>query len=211
MNPTFFYQYSQIKISDVNTYIGNMGATVNTIPLLATYLGVKQYRISKFKITGLDIECAISGSQKYTLNGVSSSAITFFLDNDGKVGNIGNQVFRATINNITNAYFPGIITQVNLNVFQDSKLPNTLNLPNVVSLPNAFFGNTNITQSSVLNIPKCLNVGSTQDLNILIRLAAGSSLFTINANTALQTSNNGGVEGDIADAIARGVTVNYIP
>tara|TARA_R110000782_G_scaffold190469_1_gene280326 strand:+ start:353 stop:988 length:636 start_codon:yes stop_codon:yes gene_type:complete len=211
MNPTFFYQNSQIKLSNVNTYIGNMGATINTVPLLATYLGVKQYRISKFKLTGLDIECAISGNEKYTLVGVSGSAITFFLDNDGRVGNIGNQVFRAHTNNITNAYFPAIINQTNSSIFQDSRFPNILNLPNVVSLPNSFFGNCSVIQSSILNIPKCLNVGSTQGLDILIRLASGSSLFTINANTALQTSNAGGVEGDIADAIARGVTVNYIP
>jgi hypothetical protein len=208
-NPLQFYNFGK-STENVNTYIGNMGGTINTVALLATYLGVSQSRISKFKLTGLDIECAISGSQKYTLVGVTGAPITFFRDEAGKVGNIGTQVFRLHSNIITTAYFPGIINQTGTALFQDTSFPILFDLPNCVSLPNGLFGNCSSSGTRTFNIPKCLNIGATQGFNGTIRVTTGNAGYRINAAAQLKTSNNGGVEGDLADAITRGATVIYI-
>jgi hypothetical protein len=211
MNPIFFYECGKSRAgAEVNTFIGNMGATINTVALLATYLGIPSSRISGFKLTGLDIECAVSGTEKYTLVGVASSPITFFIDKGGKVGNIGSQVFRTHTQPISMAFFPAVINQTSASVFQDSNIPTVLDLANCVSLPTIFYGTANTVGKTFINIPRCLNIGATQGLDVAIRVSSGDINYKINAPVALQTSNNGGVEGDLADSASRGSTIVFV-
>ena len=210
-NPAQWYSYGKLN-DTINTHIKGIGGTVNTKSLLATYLGISESRIQRFTLTGSDLDFSVTGSQKYGLAGSAGSSITFFEDNSGRVSNVGSQVFRLHTQPITRAYFPGVITQTGAALFQDSSFPRFFSLPNCTSIPTGFFGNCGISIASYLNIPKCLNIGATQgyDSGGTIRLNSNTNLLTIYANSSLQTSNGGGVEGDLADAIARGATVIWV-
>jgi len=71
----------------VNTYIGGIGGAINTPALLAAKLGIAENRIKRFKVTGLDVECAIiGGSYAIQTNAFKSNiAITYFNDDENLV------------------------------------------------------------------------------------------------------------------------------
>lgn len=202
--------YLMTSNDTINTHIGNISGTINTRAGLATYLGINVGRIQKFTINGSDLDFSIIGSQKYTATGTEGSSIAYYIDSAGRVGNIGSGIFRTHSVLISECYFPGVLTQTSGALFQDSSFPVLLDMPNCTSTPNNFFGNCGISTPSVFNIPKCLNIGSTQGYDGGIRLNSNSAMFTIYANSALLTSNAGAVEGDLADAITRGVTVVWV-
>lgn len=210
-NPTTWYEFGKTN-DTINTHIGGVSSFINTRSDLAAYLCVSVGRIQKFTINGTDLDFSLIGSQKYSVCGNASYDITFFEDNAAKISNLQSDVLKVRSTTVTRAYFPGIVNQTTSGVLQDSNFPLIFDLPNCLSLPSNFFGNVFGTDgNSVFNIPKCLNIGATQGYDGGIRIGlVDSPTLTIYANSALLTSNGGAVEGDLADAISRGVTVIWV-
>ena len=75
----------------VNTYIGGIGGTINTPALLAAKLGISKNRIKLFKVTGVDVECAvIGGSYNIPVSCWGNNLqITYYRDEAGLVSVVG--------------------------------------------------------------------------------------------------------------------------
>ena len=79
----FYFGKQKVKVP--NTFIGGIGGTINTPALLAAKLGVSENRIKLFKVTGVDVECAIVGGS-YVLGAFDgqpfngNQGITYFYD-----------------------------------------------------------------------------------------------------------------------------------
>jgi hypothetical protein len=70
----------------VNTYIGGIGTTINTPALLASKLGIAENRIKLFKVTGVDVECAIIGSYNIpVVCWVNNLQITYYTDKSASI------------------------------------------------------------------------------------------------------------------------------
>jgi len=178
-----------------NTYIGGISASVSSAALLASKLGISVGAISNFTIVGADIKCKITGS--YSMPGncwASNSAITYFRD------------------------FDGLVTSISVGGIDDNGqciewyFPNCLSIAKTVE--NYSFHN-NHTQGVILYTPRCTDWGGTQGTDGGMFLNIGNALdakgFTIYAPIAMQTSNSGGVEGDLAAAIVGGYnTLKYV-
>ena len=92
----------------VNTYIGGIGGTINTPALLASKLGISESRIKLFKVTGVDVECAVIGGSyslpRYAFT--SDQSITYYIDIDG----LNTEIYQGLINcnNLKRLYFPNL-------------------------------------------------------------------------------------------------------
>ncbi|MBC7845552.1 MAG: hypothetical protein H7Y10_03570 [Flavobacterium sp.] len=171
-----------------NTYIGGISASVSSASSLATKLGISVGAISNFTVVGSDIKCKITGSYAMPVNcWNSNSVITYFRDYDGLVTSIG----AGGIDDYGQCY--------------EWYFPNCLSIAKTNS--NYSFHN-NHTQGVVLYTPRCTDWGGTQGADGGMFLNIGNALdakgFTIYAPIAQQTSNAGGVEGDLAAAIVGG-------
>ena len=122
-----------------NTFIGGVGATINTPALLATKLGIAVSRIKAFKVVGSDIECAIIGNYNIPSSAFSgnSTGITSYNDVEGKVLVLNNSSF-ANNTNIVSVIFPNCTTINSVNpstrVFGGCTSLTTVTMPNVTSL-----------------------------------------------------------------------------
>ena len=196
-----------------NTFIGGIGLNVTTPALLAVHLGISASRISKFKLIGNDIECRVSGGS-YVLpvsafNNVNGRFLTYFRDEEGLVTDCLLTCFKTVTNPISVLYFPAIITLTGTSLFQDSAGPTLFDLPNCTTLPIGMAGNWNGT-GKTLNFPSVVNYGPTQG-NDAVFAGNNRNNVTINANSINQTSNGGGVEGDLQWVIDGGTaTINWV-
>lgn len=186
------------------TYIGGVSATISTPALLATKLGISETRIKNFSVVGSDIQCRIIGN--YVMpTWINNTELTYIIDADGLVTNSGS--FKATTKFLY-LYFPGIITQTYQAFFQDKLNGFKLEMPNCTSLPNNFFGNLGMTTNeTTLIVPRCTNFGTTKLNNSVFNIWMDGKVY---APISEQTSNSGGVEGDLAYAISNGATVSYV-
>ena len=204
----------------VNTYIGGIGGTINTPALLASRLGISENRIKLFKVTGVDVECAIIGGG-YIIPAscfINNTEIKSYIDADGLVSEFtGGQEFRnstiqtvnfpnvTTFNNsILNFYNCVFLTSVNFpkltriwtQAFQLCTSLSTIELPLLTTLGVYAFANT--ASLSAVNIIKCSNLGgSPTHNNVFENIKIGC---TINANISLKTNNAGGADGDLTYA-----------
>lgn len=93
------YYFGKSKVK-ANTFIGGVGATINTPALIATRLGITASRIKAFKVVGSDIEFAVTGgSYIIGVNAFSgNTAITYFDDRLGLVtsSTFGSAFYQAT-------------------------------------------------------------------------------------------------------------------
>lgn len=93
-----------------NTFIGGVGATINTPALLATKLGIAVSRIKGFRVVGLDVQCAIIGSYSIPASAFYlNNKITYFDDIEGLVTTIHYGVFSGA-SNLTLVNFPNCLT-----------------------------------------------------------------------------------------------------
>lgn len=196
-NPVFF---GGTQKSGVNTYIGGVSSVVTSKVDVANLLNVNVSRITNFSIVGSDIKFRIRGSYSLSIVGglatTVRSIITYYQDNDGLINNIESSTF-ATASNLTRLYFPGIVTQTGINIFQDVANPNILEMPNCTSVPVGWLGNYQTSSGTkIIALPKCASLG-TNELNNSVFTANGSQRLKMYVPISKQTSNSGGVEGDV--------------
>lgn len=191
------------KVPTFNTRIGGLGSVDTTASALATRLGISVGRISNFSITANEITCLIGGGSYTTpLNCFQSQPITSFFDYDGLCTNFGNSTFKTTSGGrMTEVYAPGIVTNTGTGIFQDNNNPIVLNMPYMTSVQSTFWGNLTGNTGGTIRFDRCTTYGATKGNDGVL---AGNELLrsTIYAPISEQTSNGGGVEGDLAAVIA---------
>jgi hypothetical protein len=215
-----------------NTFIGGVSATLNTPALIAAKLVIAENRIKSFKIIGNDIEFAVVGGNYDGGQWDGTSQITFFDDRLGLVKDMRSRCIRNNAN-LEWVNFPKLRTFIDETFIQCPKvnefifnsvesaygnngglrINNSLTkieLNSCTSLlyPIEIFSNN--PALLVLDIRKVTQLGTTQGRQPNILTNANLANLTIYANSLLQTSNNGGVEGDLAFAISGGATVIYV-
>lgn len=232
-NPTTWYEFGS-RNYEPNTFIGGIGGTINTPALLAAKLGVSVDRIRKFKIVGSDVSCAVTSSYSGTFEAFNvDNSITYYADSLGLVKNMNYRFIRRG-NNLLWVYFPDLET-ISDETFILAPLLNSVKIPKLkyatgqfsclhglpilteLVIPEAleiFHTNdsfcSNNTSLTTLDIRKLTKLGSTQRRDGNILQNSNLSNLIIYANSALQTSNAGGVEGDLAFAISGGATVIWV-
>ena len=102
----FYFGKQKVKVP--NTFIGGIGGTINTPALLAAKLGISENRIKLFKVTGVDVECAIIGGSYSLPIGAfaSDQSITYYIDIDG----LNTKIYKGlnSCNNLKTLYFPNL-------------------------------------------------------------------------------------------------------
>ena len=159
----FYFGKQKVKVP--NTFIGGIGGTINTPALLASKLGISENRIKLFKVTGVDVECAVIGGSYVLKEGAfyNNSDITFFNDQSGLMSNTHNNGFRNAINLIY-AILPNVssIAGVNSNLsgaFQDCTKLQYVTAPKITSTGfRAFYNCGNMLTA---DYPLLVSVGSS--------------------------------------------------
>ena len=189
----------------VNTYIGGIGGTIDTPALLAAKLGIDENRIKLFKVTGVDVECAvIGGSYNIPIScWASNLQITYYRDEAGLVSVVGGQAFGNIGTQFKSFYFPKA-TKIEQAIGNWS-FQSTINL-----IKNTW---------KLMYVPLVTQWGNTQQADINGQ-HQGTQVFRFNfdfngviyAHPSLQTSNAGGLEGDLAYLLSlnTGATIRYV-
>ena len=210
-NPIFF---GGARKQQPNTYIGGVSSVLNSASAVASSLSVSADRIQSFSIIGNDIQFRMVGS--YTL-GFSNQVplrtlLKYYYDNDGLVANIDNSTFNNMSAGIIRLYFPGIITQTGAGILQDIYTPFILEMPNCITVPANWLGNWNTSSGTkTVVLPKCTNFG-VNELNNSVFAPNGAQRMKLYVPISKQTSNAGGVEGDVAFvAGSTASSIVYVP
>ena len=199
----FYFGKQKVKVP--NTFIGGIGGTINTPALLASRLGIDENRIKLFKVTGVDVECAIiGGSYNIPIYCWSNNLqITYYRDEAGLVSVVGGQAFGDIGTQFKSFYFPKA-TKI------EQRIGNW-----------SFQSNNNLIKNTwkLMYVPLVTQWGNTQQADINGQ-HQGTQVFRFNfdfngviyAHPSLQTSNAGGLEGDLAYLLSlnTGATIRYV-
>lgn len=172
----------------VNTYIGGIGGTINTPALLATKLGVNVNRIKLFKVTGLNVECAVIGESYVGLGGgFRYSAVTYFIDT-GVRSVVASQEFTGC-SSFTKAIFPNatVITTDPINYRR--------------------WTFTDCGNLKLVYMPIVTNILTTEQIIMFRNINASCKIY---CHPSLATANAGSPHVEIAVAIARGASIRYV-
>ena len=173
----------------VNTFIGGIGGTINTPALLAAKLGIDKNRIKLFKVTGVDVECAIVGS--YDLN--------------ENLRTYGCTYYESTT----------ATSQSSIQVWTYANQLKKVILPNMTYARGAtFYQNSDIR---IYYCPIATNIGEYDSSNIYVGVGGNTrtfnaiqSGFKLYCNPSLATANNGSPVADITTILSRGGIVRYV-
>ena len=189
-----------------NTFIGGVGATINTPALLATKLGIAVSRIKAFSVVGLDVQCAIVGTYSIPFNAFfGNTQLNKYIDLDGLVTTIGNSAFNGCTSLVGDLVFNSLIDLGNAAFFGTKITGFTAN--NVATIQtHAFYNCTALAQIYIINVG-LIGTSNTALNNVFLNIKTGC---TIKVPVAMQTINAGGVEPDLQYAItSRGATIIY--
>lgn len=183
----FYFGKQKVKVP--NTFIGGIGAAINTPALLASKLGISENRIKLFKVTGVDVECAVIGGSyslpRYAF--VSDQSITYYIDIDG----LNTEIYQSLINcnNLKRLYFP-----------------------NLISLRGGLSGGWLTSQSLIrAYFPRLIYMGETVGQDEVFRSGYRYSdvLYVPDVH---RTSNSGNADGDIQRYVSNGfgASIRYV-
>ena len=183
----FYFGKQKVKVP--NTFIGGIGNTINTPALLAAKLGIAENRIKLFKVTGVDVECAVIGGSyslpRYAF--VSDQSITYYIDIDG----LNTEIYQAFIN---------------------SNNLKTLYFPNLTSLRGGTGGGWLVNPSLIrAYFPRLIYMGETVGQDEVFRSGYRYSdvLYVPDVH---RTSNSGNADGDIQRYVSNGfgASIRYV-
>lgn len=185
-NPLQVFNYQGGRIFP-NTFIGGVGATINTKELLAAkFLNMDGSafdvaNIRGFKVDGNDIECYIKTPYKFINVAFKSNLdITHYKDISGLVTSLYTQEFRYA-SNLTEIIFNGVIsiagytfescnltgnlslpvcTTIGAYAFKSNGLLTSVNMPLLTSLPTGCFKATGLLSISVNDLPSVTSTGN---------------------------------------------------
>ena len=224
----FYFGKQKVKVP--NTFIGGIGATINTPALLAAKLGISVNRIKLFKVTGVDVECAVIGG--YTIPAscfINNTEIKSYIDSNGLVSKFtGGQEFRnSTIQTVN---FPNVTTFNNsiLNFYNCTSLISVsfpkvtrlwtqafnlctslqlVNFPLLTSVGPYVFAKNPLLDS--VSIPLCSNLGGSPAYNNVFEGIKIGAIISV--PLSLKTVNAGAPDGDLVYASGtRGAIITYV-
>jgi len=188
-----------------NTYIGGVSASISTVSLLATKLGISVGAISNFVVVGSDIKCTITGA--YNTNGFyNDGAITYYHDLDNLITDypdfrVCTNLKRVTMNGVTSfAYTKAKVQQKNTLFY----------LPAMTSVANSAFAEAQIStfdSYKIFYIPNATSLGSSSASNSVF---AQTSVAALYCHPSLATNNGGAEDGDVAVARAQGAKIVFV-
>lgn len=215
-----------------NTFIGGVGATINTAALAASKLGISASRIKAFSVIGENIQFAVTGGSYTIANNafLSDTSITTYDDIDGLCTTIGASAFQSsTLNwcNFPNASTIGNRAFNNVNFTSDVYFPAWVISSGGTTVYGTFL-NAKFTNFYAVNLTTLTNLNHFQGVEIIGEMVL-SSLTSIgsspsNANAvftgmygggvlkvpaALATVNSGSPDPDLA-TFGNNVLVDYI-
>jgi len=203
------FAYKSVS-NGTNTEIGGIASTISTPALLAAKLGILESRITNFSIVGSDVKCKITGSYVIPASAFYiNSSITYYLDYGNLVSDIQDQAFFQTAN-FTYGIFGGITTLTGAYIFRDEINPQRsmfIEMKSLTAITNVAFYSLN-TIKLTLYAPLLTSIGANVLNNDVFLSIAKTQLFYV--NPFLQTSNSGGVEGDIAYTASLGTSIRYV-
>jgi hypothetical protein len=210
MNLVNHYVFTPPIDVSTNTYIGGVASTISTPALLASKLAIDVSRLTNFSIVGSDIKCKITGSYGMPTSAfLSDTSVTYLYDYDSLITSFTATAFRFATN-FRYLIARGVTTITGVRNFERTKLE-LLDFPNLTSAPATAFNNigTSNGQKTNIYIPNCVTLGVnvTANENVFFGIIPGSIIY---AKPSLATINSGGVEGDLAYAIAQGAIVRYV-
>lgn len=194
----------------VNTYIGGVASIITSASNLATRLGISSGRIKNFSIIGNDVRAFISGTYVTPTNAFISTNITYYCDMAGLVTDMRGS-FVKTCANFKYGWFPGIINMTGTTLCQDSSMIDViLEFPNCITMNSqTLLGNYN-SKNITLVTPKLTNIGLDESNNNIFAWFNQKGIKWL-VPIAKQTSNSGGVEGDVAYVAAgSGSSIVYV-
>lgn len=230
-NPVQWYEFGNVN-TEVNTFIGGIAGTINTRELLATKLGINVGRIKRFEVIGSDVQCAVINGNYGGGNWGNDANITHFYDNRGLVKDM---VYRGVRDcpELDSVYYPKLETIIdecffgtklevvefpellyatgNYACFRSNTFLKKFIAPKAIEI---YHTNDDFLGSAIalelVDVRSLIKLGSTHGRDGYIFNNSNLANLTIYANSVLQTSNAGGVEGDLAFAIAGGATVVWV-
>lgn len=201
------------RSSKQNTFIGGVASNISSKELLSVALEINISRIANFEIRGNDIRCVIKGF--YALKGSTyfGSNFKYYLDNSGLVNSL-DFGFLSSIGSTSPSvrlYFNGM-----QGTFQNQLFGyyNTFILyaPNITNVRTQWTNNMNSNKLKTFVLSRCTEFGSTKGFDNVFNMSdLGKSTCKIYAPISEQTSNAGAPDGDLADIIAKGGTVIWVP
>ncbi|MDY0990262.1 fibronectin type III domain-containing protein [Flavobacterium sp. CFBP9031] len=173
----------------LNTFIGGVGRTLNTPALLASKLGITANRITLFRVTGTNVECAITG----TFN-LSWTLRTY-----------GCTYFEST----------QLVSMGSLQEWTGENQLKRVIVPNMTYAKGAtFYSNSGIRS---YYCPLATNIGEYDSSNIFVGIGGRTRTFeailpgfVLYCNPILATANAGGPVADINTILSRGGIVRYV-
>jgi hypothetical protein len=206
----YVFGKNKVESVPVNTFIGGVASTIGTAQLLATRLSISVSRISLFSVVGSDIQCGISGTYNMPDNCFGNNAnITYFHDNENRCVLLTNNAFQNSTN-LSSVKLNGVTTFVGYDNFKGYNLVKEYYFPVLTSIEGLDnFSNGQARNADVYYLPNCLTFGASPsvDNNTFLYVLGGYKLYV---HPSIQTSNNGGVEADVAYAISQGAIVRYV-
>lgn len=178
----------------VNTFIGGIGGTINTPALLAVKLGIAENKIKLFKVTGIDVECAILGENTIIRTSFhNDSNVTFFINTEGITTISGQNASQSTFYNCQS-----------LEIVSIYKCTDLVYIPNGPPVIFRF-----CPKLKHVYLPNLLRSGlnPTRDTSNFLEMQSTPKIYI---NPFMSTSNTGAEEGDIAYARSQGATIRYV-
>jgi len=219
VNPYIF----SVPVVAPNLYIGGVASTINTPELLAAKFqnypsgtSFSALNIQNFAIVGSDIKCTVIADYSIIDSAFSNnSLITYYIDNL-RCKEIKSAAFFSSLStsggiymNIYKVHFENVIV-IGSNAFNSDF--GTYGLK-IAEFPNATTINgtrtfINNNKLEIVYIPKITSLGDSVTDNQIFQSVKNAKIY---ANPVLQTSNSGGVEGDLSYASSQGNTIRYVP
>ncbi|MAN28808.1 MULTISPECIES: hypothetical protein [Mesonia] len=193
-----------------NTFIGGVGASINSIEKLAELIGINESIIKFFENEGVNISfCIIEdyhiSRYKFRNDGQykdwgHGDILTYYIDIEGKLKSIGENSLQSHPN-LELLYLPGILTLKNSAIRQNGY--DFVNLKSLKELGKRCFNGSHVT--AVLSIAPLGEDGTESGIFKYI-----NDNVTIYCPIENATINNGEPDGDIQYLLERGSNVVYV-
>lgn len=199
------------RLDAANVLIGGVGNAIVDEQAFADKFLIPVSEVLNFEKFGTDIRASVV-SESFAIPAAAfrnDTSIKSFIDNDGKLTDLGSTSFQSS----GIRYFKTkavIYTDSNNYAQPVFKYPNgklIIELENFDRIPSGYFLRQN--NNFELYIPSVVQLGNSVSSYEYIFEQAGANC-TIYANEYLETCNGGGIEYDLAYAIAQGATVVFI-
>lgn len=219
VNPYIF----SVPVVAPNLYIGGVASTINTPELLAAKFqnypsgtSFSALNIQNFSIVGSDVQCTVISDYSIKDSAFSNnSLITYYIDNlrckeikysaffssSSTLGGIYMNIYKVHFENVIVIGRDAFNADFGTYGLKIAEFPNATTINGI----RTFINNNKL---EIVYIPKITSLGDYVTNDQIFQAVKNAKIY---ANPFLQTSNSGGVEGDLSYASSQGNIIRYIP